>query len=118
MGKPLVSGEIVFAGRPELPAGATAYVRLLDTSAEDGRSSKIAEQILTRFAQKANRGEAVPFALKGKIEDDRASYTISVHVDVDGDGAISPGDFINMQSYPVLTFGYPSHVSVEVKRID
>ena len=118
MGKPLVTGEIVFDERPELPPGAKAYVRLLDTSAEDAPSSTIAEQTLTGIAKKANQGEALPFVLNGKIDDQRASYTISVHVDVGGDGAISPGDYINMQSYPVLTFGYPNHVSVEVKRIN
>jgi uncharacterized lipoprotein YbaY len=118
MGKPLVSGEIVFAERPQLPPEATAYVQLLDTSAADAPSSKVAEQVLKNIAEKANQGEAIPFAIEGTIEGERVSYTISVHVDLDGDGRISQGDFINMQSYPVLTFGFPNHVSVEVRRID
>jgi len=118
MGKPLVSGEIVFAERPELPPDATAYVRLLDTSAADAPSSKIAEQVLKNIAKKANQGEAIPFAINGKIESERASYTLSVLVDLDGDGEISQGDFINMQSYPVLTFGFPNRVSIEVRQIN
>ena len=117
MGKPLVSGEIVFAERPELPPDATAYVRLLDTSVEDALSSKIAEQVLKNIAKKANQREAIPFVIEGAIESERASYTISVLVDLDGDGEISQGDFINMQSYPVLTFGFPNHISVEVRQI-
>jgi uncharacterized lipoprotein YbaY len=117
MGKPLVSGEITFAERPDLPSGAKAYVRLLDTSEADALSSKVAEQVLTDIASRANRGEALPFALDGKIRNERASYTVSVLIDLDGDGEISAGDYINMQSYPVLTYGFPDHVSVEVKRI-
>lgn len=117
MGKPLVSGEIVFAERPELPPDATAYVHLLDTSEADAPSRKVGEQVLKNIAKKANQGEAIPFAIDGKIESERASYTISVLVDLDGDGKISQGDFINMQSYPVLTFGFPDRVSVEVQRI-
>jgi uncharacterized lipoprotein YbaY len=118
MGKSLINGEIVFVERPDLPPDATAYVRLLDTSAADAPSSKVAEQVLTDIAKKANRGEAIPFAINVEIENERASYTISVHVDLAGDGEISPGDFINMQSYPVLTFGFPNRVSVQVQRIN
>lgn len=117
MGKPLVSGEITFAGQPDLPPTAKAYVRLLDTSEADALSSKVAEQVLTDIASKANRGEALPFALDAEIKNERASYTISVLVDLNGDGEISSGDYINMQSYPVLTYGFPNHVSVEVKQI-
>ena len=118
MGKPLVSGEIVFADRPELPGGAIAYVRLLDTSAADALASEVGEQVLKEIAGRANRGQAIPFAIEGELRGEQASYTISVHVDLDGDGQISQGDYINMQSYPVLTYGFPNHVSVEVKRIN
>ena len=39
-------------------------------------------------------------------------------VDVDGDGKVSVGDYISMQSYPVLTFGYPREVTIEVKKVE
>jgi hypothetical protein len=41
-----------------------------------------------------------------------------VLVDLDGDGKISKGDYISMQSYPVLTFGSPSEVTIEVKQVE
>jgi uncharacterized protein YuzE len=34
-------------------------------------------------------------------------YAIRVHIDLDRDGKISGVDYINMQSYPVLTRGHP-----------
>lgn len=117
MAEPLVSGEIHFAVRPSLPSGAVARVRLLDTSRADAAARVVAEQILEDVAERANRGEALTFSIDGELDDERARYTISVHVDADADGRISPGDFITMQSYPVLTFGYPSRVSVEVRRV-
>jgi hypothetical protein len=33
-------------------------------------------------------------------------YSLAVHFDVDGDGQVSKGDFINTQNYPV-TFNQP-----------
>lgn len=117
MGKPLVSGEIHFAQKPQLPSDAKAYVRLLETSMADAPSRLVAEVVLQDISQEANLGNPIPFALNGDLQDERGSYTISVLVDLDDDGRASPGDFINMQSYPVLTFGYPSEVSVQVRQI-
>ena len=117
MSKPLVSGEIQFDQPPRLPSDAKAYVQLLDVSAADAPSRIIAEQVLTDISQKSSSGQAIPFVLYGTLPDERGSYEISVHVDLDGDGKISSGDFINMQSYPVLTFGYPNRVSVQVKKV-
>jgi len=118
MEKPLVSGEIQFAEQPHLPSDAKAYVRLSDVSMADAPSRLIAEQVLTDVAEKANSGKPIPFVLYDTIQDPQASYAISVLVDVDDDGRISRGDFINMQSYPVLTFGYPSHLTVQVKKVN
>jgi hypothetical protein len=30
---------------------------------------------------------------------------------------VSRGDYISMESYPVLTFGYPKQVSVRVREV-
>ena len=117
MSEPLVSGEIQFERQPHLPSDVKAYVRLLDVSAADAPSRIIAEQVLTDILRKAGSGQSIPFVLYGALPDERGSYAISVHVDMDGDGKISRGDFINMQSYPVLTFGYPDRVSVQVKEV-
>ena len=113
----LISGDIRFAEHPSLPEGAKIYVRLLDTSLADAPAKVVAEQVLTDISKNANSGEPVSFTIDGKIENQQGSYSISVLIDVDGDGKRGKGDFINMQSYPVLTFGYPSQVSVLVKRI-
>jgi uncharacterized lipoprotein YbaY len=113
----LINGDIRFAERPSLPDGTKIYVRLLDTSMADAPAKVIAEQVLTDISEKANSGEPVAFTIDGKIENQQSSYSISVLVDVDGDGKRSKGDFINMQSYPVLTFGNPSQVSILVKPI-
>ena len=46
-----------------------------------------------------------------------ASDNIRVHIDVDRDGRVSRGDYITMESYPVLTWGHPDRVTVRVREV-
>jgi hypothetical protein len=41
-------------------------------------------------------------------------YTVRVHVDLDGDGRVSTGDYLSTASYPVLTSGHPTILTIEV----
>lgn len=116
--KPVVKGEIKFAGKPELRTSAKTYVRLLDTSLADGPAKVVAEQVIEHIAGSLGKGEKVAFVLEPNSIDERSTYTVSVLVDLDGDGKISKGDYISMQSYPVLTHGYPNQVTIEVKRVE
>lgn len=118
MSKPVVKGEIKFGERPDLPASAKTYVRLLNTSLADAPSSVVAEQVIDYIASGVSKGEKVAFVLEPNSIDERDSYSVSVLVDIDGDGKISKGDYISMQAYPVLTYGHPSEVTIEVKQIE
>jgi uncharacterized lipoprotein YbaY len=114
--KPLVTGEIVFAGDTPTFMGATVYVRLEDVSLMDAASNIVEEQVIQRVSGSA--GQRLSFALQGQLpDDDRARLHISVHVSLSGSREIESGDYITMQSYPVLTHGYPDHVQVEVRRV-
>lgn len=58
----------------------------------------------------------IEFVIHGHVVlDIHATYSISVHGDVDNDGRISKGDFVTVQSYPVPTHGYPDNILVTVK---
>jgi uncharacterized lipoprotein YbaY len=116
--KRIVKGEIKIAGKPDLPASAKTYVRLLNTSLADAPSAVVAEQVIDDIAGFLRRDEKVTFRLEASSINERDSYTVSVLVDIDGDGAISKGDYISMQSYPVLTYGHPSEVTIEAKLIE
>ena len=113
MSEPLVTGEILLPAGVVLPTRAVAYVRLLDTSLADAPSITVAEQIIKDVAAQNAKGRSIKFALYGELRDARASYTVSVHIDVDLDGLVSVGDYISMQSYPVISFGYPDYVAVQ-----
>ena len=44
-------------------------------------------------------------------------YAVRAHIDLDRDGKVSRGDYINMQSYPVLTRGHPLEVLILVRQV-
>ena len=93
------------------------YVWLEDTSLADVEATRVLEQVIKDVSYDASTPGKIQFSMYGAILDERASYSINVLVDLDGDGKMSRGDFINMESYPVITRGHPDVVSICVKRI-
>lgn len=115
---PLLRGRVVFDESVESFAGATLYVFLEDTTLADESALKIAEQVTKGVAYDADARNSLPFALDGTIPDRRAHYSVRVLVDLNGDGRVSRGDFVSVESYPVLTWSHPSVVTVRVERVD
>ncbi|WP_337863039.1 YbaY family lipoprotein [Nitrososphaera sp.] len=114
-----VTGKVHF-GPDAVPFdGATAYISLLDVSRQDAPSRTVAKQVIRGAAYSAGRKEEeIEFALSGTIEDPRNTYVVSVHIDVDGDGKVSVGDYITTGLYPVATQGSPTeNVQVLVQRV-
>jgi uncharacterized lipoprotein YbaY len=101
--------------QPEL-SGATVYIRLEDTSLADAASQIVSKQVLADPAEHVT-SEGIPFALPGGQTDfnPRRRYSVSVHIDMDSSGDVSYGDYISMESNPVLTFGHSDQVTVHVQ---
>lgn len=114
----LVTGEIVFGEDAQSFSGGTLYVRLEDVSLADAPSKLIAEQILTDISYEIGSETKLEFALKDELPDDSARYNVCAFIDLDGDRQVSQGDYISTQSYPVLTFGYPNHILVRVRKVE
>jgi uncharacterized lipoprotein YbaY len=113
----IVRGEILFGGYTKSFSGATVYVRLEDVSKLDAPSKLISEQVIKNVSYNSGDSKAINFELYGIMSDSRANYAISVHVDLDSDGMLSQGDFINMESYPVITNSNSTSISVNVREI-
>jgi uncharacterized lipoprotein YbaY len=114
---PLVKGEILFGDYTKSFSGATIYVRLEDVSKLDAPSKVISEQAIRNVSYDSDDNKVINFELYGTIPDSRASYAVSVHVDLNNDGKLNLGDLINMESYPVITYSNSNTVSVHVKEI-
>jgi uncharacterized lipoprotein YbaY len=112
-----VQGDITFIETGRSFSAATVYVRLEETTEADLASKIVAEQVIRELSHQQGGAEKISFSLQGQIFDDKADYIVSVHVDVDNDGQISEGDYINMESYPALATGRSSQISVCVQQI-
>ena len=113
----LVEGEVVFEASAPPIRGGTLYVALEDVSYADAPARVMARYVARDVDHDPQAPAPLRFRLAGPPPDPRARYVVSAHVDVDGDGAVTRGDFISMQSYPVLTHGYPTVVTVEVRQV-
>lgn len=114
---PLVKGKITFEEVTPPFNGATMYVRLENITAVDIASEAVADYVERDVAFDPRTSSGLSFAIAGNPPDPRASYAIRVHIDIDGDGEVSHGDFISTQSYPVITFGHPREVSILVRQV-
>jgi hypothetical protein len=115
--EPLVKGKITFEEVAPPFTGGTMFVRLERITAADIASEVVADYVERDVAVEPKTSSDLSFAIVGNPPDPRASYAVRVHIDIDGDGAVSKGDFINMQSYPVITFGHPREVSILVRQV-
>jgi Type III secretion system lipoprotein chaperone (YscW) len=115
--EPLVKGKITFEEVTPPFTGATIFVRLERITAADIASEAVADYVKRDVAFDPKTTSDLSFAIAGDPPDPRVSYAVRVHIDIDGDGAVSKGDFISMQSYPVITFGHPREVSILVRQV-
>ena len=113
----LVKGKITFEDETQPFTGATIYVRLENITDADTTAQVVADYVQRDVAFDPKTASEFSFSIAGDPPDPRASYAVRVHVDIDGDGEVSKGDFISMQSYPVITFGYPREVSIFVRQV-
>lgn len=113
----------VVRGEIELPPGAPPVsparvrVELEDVSRADAPSQVIASCRLK--GRRPQRPAPIPFELEvpAGLIDERHRYSIRVHIDLGGTGEVEKGDYVTVQSYPVLTLGHGDHVRVAVRRV-
>lgn len=82
---------------------------------QDAPSKTIAKQVIKDI--KYVPAKKIEFSIKGKIEDERGTYVISVHIDVDGDGKVSVGDYITTGYNQVSSVGKTKGLSIKVQRV-
>ena len=108
----MVTGEVVFP-ESDQAGSAVVYVRVEETSMADAPSRLVGEAVLPVELPR----RSVTFAVPVPMLDDRADYSVRVHVDRDNDGRVSPGDFVSTMFHPVLTHGHGDTVIVPVSRV-
>ena len=106
-----VEGRLTFTGSAA-PSSLSAKIRVLDVTFADAPSIEVASTSVTLTGPGPHA-----FTVPMPVVRADVRYAVQAHVDVDGDGNVSKGDFITMESFPVFN-GYPSTVDITVKRVD
>ena len=113
----VIRGQIVFEDDASAFSDATLYVTLEDVTYADSKAIIVGTVVKENISYDPAAPEPLTFELPVEVPERNALYNIRAHFDLDGDGEISPGDYVNTQSYPVITRGHPLEVSVRVSRI-
>ncbi len=113
----LVHGEIVLPAK--MMPGIPAFVRVEveDISRADMPSEVVAQRSISTGI--VHGGDVIPFEIEvpASVIDPQRLYSVRAHVAMSGSGEIEIGDFISMQSFPVLTRGHGNQVRVEVRLV-
>lgn len=93
-------GEIQFPEVVSPVDDAPLRIRLLDVSKADAASETVAEDVVEHVSL-VTAGQGFPFLLEVDDLDERHTYTLEAHLDVDGSGDVAPGDYRTMEHFDV-----------------
>lgn len=103
-------------GVAQPPPGAAVIVQLRDVSLQDAPARVLSEK-RANILEGSKAARQKPLRVQLAVETPTAIRTVVwAHVDVDGDGRVSRGDFVTMQSFPV-DLSSQSLVSVTLRQV-
>ena len=95
-----INGTIRFQDVTKPSRHVTVYVRVEETGRPDAPASRVGEVVL-RNVDVSAAASPLPFTIRDVAAAPAAHRVVRVHADLDGDGRVSRGDYVSMQSYPV-----------------
>ncbi|WNM63641.1 YbaY family lipoprotein [Candidatus Nitrospira neomarina] len=116
-GPTLLTGNILIDEQASAFSGATVNVFLEDVSRQDDSSQVVQKQVIRNVEHLEGEGQSIAFAFKGKVPNPESHYIVRVHIDLNGNDSVDVGDLVTMESFPVLTRGHPSNITVRVNQI-
>ncbi|MEL4305358.1 YbaY family lipoprotein [Methanococcoides sp. LMO-2] len=117
LGENGVHGMIIFDEPVESFSNATIYLEVEDVSLQDVASVVISEDTIDDVSMDADNIQLVEYMIYHPELDERMTYSLSVHVDVDGDGSLSSGDYYSTWHNPVPTDPGMHELDVHVEMI-
>jgi uncharacterized lipoprotein YbaY len=102
--------DIASADGTELPPGSALRIEVRDASWADG-PARVLHRVETRTPSRA-----LLFPVELRLEAFSPDAIVWIHLDADGDGRVSAGDYITTQSYPLASRA-PGRMRVELRRV-
>jgi uncharacterized lipoprotein YbaY len=109
----LIEGEVLLPTDVPSFSDATLIVELQDTREADVPARILARHIQTGISYDPARGKPLHFSVAISESARGPGVTVSVLLDLDGDGHITRGDYINMESCPVTSDSAKLRVRVQ-----
>ncbi len=98
----VISGEIFFSHIHQSFHDARIYVRVEDCNiVGDASPTIIAEQVIPGVSRNLEDLDPVHFAFDSIFQRENIQYQLTVHVDTNGSGTITTGDYISMETIPI-----------------
>lgn len=91
-----ISGEVTIESGPHQIRGGVLRVRLVDVSRADAAAVVISQAEITDVDVESG-DERFEFTLDAPPLDPRATYAVEAHLDADGSGETSVGDYRTME---------------------
>lgn len=116
----LINGTIMLDEENVAFSNATVYIRIEDVTLQDASSQLISQVKLSNINYDYRLGDQ---GIEFSINDNNLEYSpnnmysIFVHVDIDNNGEISLGDFVTVQSYPVVAHDPSNKMTIMVTKI-
>lgn len=109
-------GRLRLPGGVAAASGARATIRLVEVGRADAPAVPVAE---TSFLVEPGPGgeQAVAFDLETPDLDPRLTYAVQVHVDVNGSGEVSVGDYLTTQHVGVTAAEGSRVLDVPLERV-
>lgn len=96
-----IGGEATIEPGPQI-ANGILRVRLVDVSRADAPSVVVSESQIDAVRVETG-GEHIPFTLEVPELDPRSTYSLEAHLDANGSGETTVGDYRTMEHFPVDT---------------
>ena len=93
----LIVVEVMSEGAERPPAESPVLVQVIDATYADAPGRLVAEA--TGRVLSDGGGTLYTVEIEAELQGSN-DYRVRAHVDVDGDGAVSPGDFVSMAAFP------------------
>jgi Type III secretion system lipoprotein chaperone (YscW) len=106
--------DVVVEGAERPPPGSPIRVEVRDTSLADTEAPLLVESAAEVTSGSSSRLGSVELEIPDGELDPRRRFDVFAHVDVDANGAFTPGDFITTRSYPLPQDGAAGEVKLEL----
>jgi uncharacterized lipoprotein YbaY len=112
----MLHGRVEFAAVPHAVRGGTLWVRLVDVGRADAPATTVAEKAIPGVTI-LSAADRVDFVLDVPDLDARKRYAVEAHLDVDGSGVTSVGDYRTMEHFGVRPETIDQPVTVQVRPV-